>query len=1765
MSKKRLHTNNRITSFLLAVLMVLQTMVGVPLVASAASSATSQGLITFPEGLASVQHTQTLRDNQDGTFTLDLTFLSKYSEQEQSIHSRMTKSGGFVAPRTGDYLVELWGGAGGSVSGGGTGGQGGYVYATVHLEIGDTLYYQIGGNGQSTTGANAGGGANGGGPSGAQVRNTVAGGGGYSAVYLFDSSDPYDGTFEETDRTTKYILIAGGGGGGGSAAGANGGRAGYIFEADAAQIAENPYKSGSVYFGYDGGRGEGWSNDYIGRKGSLQAGIPPITNGLTGGNVSGSQPNDWHMTEATSPYPGGYGGSGNLGGGGGGAGFAGGSGGVEAGGWWLLAGNVGGGGGGSSYVASAANITVPAITSDEYVSYALNSSDPLAGNPSGTGGAISITCLTDGETDYLENISLHGKTSKYYTVSSANANVSIDSEGNFTISDIDLPIVSDATVSVPVTVSLTFTPNTFDGVPFMGGYDVPLFDGDITATFVSATPSCNKTVVFELGDHCSYVNAPLKFEIIAHSKQSFEPLYNYDLSQLYEDNYAEVRGQIAQGTASPAYDFIGAVSEPYVKTDRTQPAITATDIEDNALFYVGLDITPKTVTPQHATVGYIGATTIYATVGVYIVSVGQIALNSSTLDLEKSLAYGEVNGLTGSYYTYTLDVTSSLKIVGAESTTVLENTTVDGSDIASGSEGAVTIPEGGEGEYYIEITGGSGGDGSTRNSTLGTQAGGTGGTGGHLTGYVYLRPGDKIEYFIGVDGTNAPNQVNTTKSTGGQYSYIRMIPYDDKDSPVFLLIAGGGGGGGNAVLSATGFYGNKGQNGNNGASNSIPSSQSIPINVYAGNLELYNGSQGELAKDPSTWLQSVTGGGGGNAGYNYKNDRVYDVSIDNDFSPSTSISGSVHIECSSLTYSTQNVASVLEAQFQAGYNFTADVLQYFEVVRVSCEDQISADTANVQIGEGISLNFGQLQTVSGGVGYTPISSIPTDSNGNPLLDSDGSHPLNGIKPNAVVKHTYKDADGNVLPDKNGAATLTAEADLHFIIEIVFKPRDGFLGGNDVPIFKDDSIVMSQTISGAFAEEIIEKSTQTEHVNVAINYQPTASDMVVNDAYYVLGDTPGVAASSMVSVGGASPIPSYGDWRDEFVKPITPDLSQFYTPSYTTQYTFEYGLAPTTAAEDSEAMVIEAVGPKTISKTATIYVQAPVEYTLFNIVVASPDMNSDGRYLTDYLRSDNSGATIYADNDYVTTLQPLSAGYTLPDEVTVEIGGATPAFTYDKVSGQITIPAEHITGPITITALTQLTLTVNYQTYTDGTIGSETAISHPTAGAEIDQSFLNQFSPASSPVGYSFTWDYSNVEIKNGKYVMPERDAVINGYFAPNLYSVKANFIGATPTGSPDAGTDIPYGGTVDYTVPTLDGYVADKTSISGEIRYEDGQWYVGIHEATLSGSTLTVDVTYTATSGKAVLTIYYLNKLTGDPMAPTYQQTYTINGNKDQSYDQDSPDILGYTCDRPVVSGTLKKNDVVTITVYYTPVTYQITLDYQDAGATPNGTRYVQYDNIYGYKADVGDYESLPFPSKPGGFKFVGWYYSVTDANGVTSKVYVTDTTTVTLTTAHTLYAEWDPPIIYVVVDWGNLDFNYESGVWNPLTHQYEYSVNTNGQSFQPKGTNTITVTNGYIDAENDANSIRSDIPVYTTISYTKENPINTNPYFTGNIGVQFTNTANGSAFEGGYVSHVDNNSLTVTVDPYLIDNDPLDVIQSGDSIVIGNCKVSISKEKPTS
>ena len=177
-------------------------------------------------------------------------------------------------------------------------------------------------------------------------------------------------------------------------------------------------------------------------------------------------------------------------------------------------------------------------------------------------------------------------------------------------------------------------------------------------------------------------------------------------------------------------------------------------------------------------------------------------------------------------------------------------------------------------------------------------------------------------------------------------------------------------------------------------------------------------------------------------------------------------------------------------------------------------------------------------------------------------------------------------------------------------------------------------------------------------------------------------------------------------------------------------------------------------------------------------------------------------------------------------------------------------------------------------------------------------------------------------------------------YTPNDYTLTVHYVYANGTeAASDYTGEVTFGETYNVTSPAITGYTPNQATVSGTMD-EEGK-----------------KITVTYAPNKYTLTIHYQDA-DGETLATdhtsevTYAETYSVT----------SPEITGYTADKPTVSGTMGATPIDE-TVTYTPNEYGLTIHYVYEGGTQvrddytakvkfNGTYSVDSPAITGYTPD---------------------------------------------------------------------------------------------------------------------------------------------------------------------------------------------------------------------
>ncbi len=1567
----------------LAALVILQGIFVVPAIIEASKSATNN--VNVVQNDVYVNIDQNLEDMGNRYYKMTLNAESYIKSEYRTKVQEYSEDGYYVIEEDGYYLVELWGGNGAagddsSSNKGGLGGDAGYVYGYVYLKKGQTILFTIGTDGEQAEVFEGGGGANEGGNHETWSFYKVGGGGGYSAVYLFDYTKTAF-SLNESERLNNYVMIAGGGGGGG--AGGNwlentgnrpsGGDGGHISSSLYGHLTseDNSGVAGTYFAGRDG-RSSGTKTDYIGRGGTNVPGKMPTTwSGYTGV----LNPNDWTGTysdgiqnEYYDDYDltAGCGGMGARRGGAGGAGFCGGSGGFQT--ALSVSTNIGGGGGGSSFIADS--VTYKNLP--DYVTKYLNDD-----NYSHVGGSCIITYLGAGlekvDTAHMKNVEIKGRISQYFDIldiTSTSGDVVYDADGNIVISNANIAPDEEGYPQNSVDVEITLKAKE----NFAGGNYVPIthIDGWFKLTPINHGAIRIDSENSNNYDETHYVNVALKgFTAIGHSYMSNDPNREYQLSELYTNNIPSIKENFDCSflTIDSSYTVKNS-NGTAVSTDSVKVNVTDTTKTTQATYTVGFNVAPSS--------------TNIATVGEPVVA--QFFSDTATLTYVSADAAGTLNGLD-------IDATKLLSHDG-ENYKLTTNVNQKGTEtfVPNATQNISTsqvwqAPS--DGWYYVQAWGGNGGNGGSTTLTWGfyykpflqsekwssgssTRSGGTGGQGGLVSNFIYLQEGEKLYLDIGARGAtgqsgsshaDARNERFAASSGGGGGGQPTTVRLND-NSTILMSAGGGGGGGGTGQVGKTyelqaGLERDDYSRGTNGRDSTV-------VNTSGSATSGGSGGNGSASwKQVIFWSASYSGGGAGSAGVSYKN---------------TSFG------------TTQN-----------GHILSPAAQKYAEGLTTVKEDTTAGLVRITMLeSEDMQLNAEQLYglTTSGTVSkYFDIDTVDLETafdytTRTPVTNDDGSVTVTYTKSNAVVaKVTYKltqNADGSTnweaydtyyspdaiyTPDTvNGVQGnfVRPVSSIDFVVTL--SPKEGFLGGNDVPLVQYESSGTDDTglkVTQNGQSLWLNKKDVSDYANVAVNYNFIDSNFPTEDVTITCGQSVNQADIIYSTI----PLPTGENaWQGEFVKVIHPP-TRTVSPTVTTEYEFTQQVAPKANAQ--KAVVIDSVDGVSYTKTATVYVNYTVATNLQNITYKGPDTIASG---------DGLSATLKADG-----------GYLLPDSITVSVGGTTlsgTAYTYDSETGAINIPADAITGNIVISADAVIITYGIFYNYEDPETKEQIIVQETghggqwAAGETINPADLEKYAELNSGVtdrtGYKFTWEWGTDD-GNPITVMPAGDLYVVGLYEPIVYTVTVHYVeeGTNNKIADDYVGPYYYQGDYSIVSPNVAGYLAKQTVVSGTVGTEN----------------IEITVEYTKTQGQ--LNIVYVYGDSQTEAAPTHTQSIVMG----DTYEIVSPTFEGYTADNTVVSGSVTGEQAENgITVYVTYNPNQYTVSFDAAGGTLQSgdeSKTVAYNNIYGFdptKESGQQYYALPTPLRTG-YEFVGWQ----DANGN----IVTEDTVVTLTQNHTLTAKW--------------------------------------------------------------------------------------------------------------------------------------------------------------
>lgn len=1593
--------SKKLLSTLLSISM-LSTLAVFPLSAEAATSATADGIVT--SNGVSLNYNKHLRDNGDGTYTL--TFVAKTSISHMAMNTDIytAEDGVYTVPEDGDYIIQAWGSKGGkgsdvntaiigtNMKNGGQGGAAGYVEGTFRLTKGQKIAYTIGSNGSTTATNGAGSGVNGdGGSHGGSGSYGVGGGGGYTAVFVYDENEPV--TYSHDGN---YVLIAGGGGGGGAGHSSqtytpNGGDAGNMKTSASAKLDSTQNNVPGTYYAGSDGHSNSDNDEYVG-KGATN--VPGASETSIWGWIASGSGNDWLGTY-NADKDGGAGGDGNGRGGAGGAGFAGGSGGVQQ--VFNIAWNCGGGGGGSSFIADSAE-----AVDEKFNDYILSE------NVSTTGGCVAIVRTLENldNIQTLQNASLSGTIGDEFEIIDSAENINVNGD-TFTIGDVSL-VPATLSSAQPVSDSKEFSFNITlkpkEG--FAGGNNVPLLKG-VTIS--------NSNYTFEIDTktqnaNTDFVNVPWGKRVTANTIYA-EPGSTVTTKELYVDD----NGRSEIGTAN--YKYIKSISG-YTVAGITEDTFTAP--EQTTRYTVSYTVE---ATDNPAKVGTPAGGTYSAEAVVDVSGMEYVDVDGSHNGYKKKLKYNNDG-------TYDLVIEHNIGVADtAPAEEIYTDKITEVGTYTTAGEYTHTIDD--DGYYLILLRGADGGDGGdTCEEGLGHGHkhgfGGIGAAGGYAMAIGEFEQGEKLSLIVGAKGETANNKsgglTRTAVADGGKAGGYTSVVTDTK----CLAVASGGAGGGGSYA-----YDSVLQNENDTYVHGFSAVQGktdvTELSIDPASVVSENGTNAEQTTGKTN--QVVFEAGKSATSYIYAPYSIENFKFNGEYD------GIKNTKLFKEIINIEDIAIATERKHKLGCNVSDESPNgtaqkpYNEAYFEQAHKELTQlkDTAGVKI-----YKITRERNQTGFDKYT--SNLNLSGTISKYFDIKGVT-VTGVKDG--YNATYANGGDNNTSTFSVTGITQSDADTNIVYTINLTPKTGFLGGNDVPVLNNAEFTRSSFTEDTTDDTgVINAKDESDFANVAI--AGFDFGLETEDKTIVKGDS--VNVSDLVkNVNEVA-----DDWKADYVTAKTTldgtDGATTVSPVVTTEYTLTAELAPKT--ESVKAVVANEAESCKQSKPVTVYVEYSVTYDVTNITPSNTDnakyhesysttLQSNGYALpekitvtmgektlaqgTDYTYNRATGhvninANVIDDNivisaratekeytiTYVAHAKDGTVADTHEDKYTI---GATVSTTWadgykenadksaedgyaykwiwDTADGNApeTMPGTNLTVNGYYDKK-MYNLTVNYQ-YEDGAKAAESYSQDYYWGDEyiVNSPEIDGF--IANPATVSGTMPKENVTV-TVTYKQKEADK----------HTLTIYYVYDNEDGAPAADTyTAQIAGNTGYEVtsPVIDGYKTDKTVVSGTMGTTDVTVYV-IYEEDVTPVTVTFDPQGgTLAVGAETKTVYYGNNKTYGSLPTPVKSDGKFLGWFTEA-----------TGGTQVTSSTVVTNaEAHTLYAHWEALTDAVTYN-------ANGGKFSDSETIKTVTGTYGEaYPTVEDPKRDG-YEFTGWY-----TNAEATNTFTVAGATFVYSSPRTLYAGW--------------------------------------------------------------------------------------------------------------------------------------------------------------
>ena len=1033
---------------------------------------------------------------------------------------------------------------------------------------------------------------------------------------------------------------------------------------------------------------------------------------------------------------------------------------------------------------------------------------------------------------------------------------------------------------------------------------------------------------------------------------------------MYHDTYADIRNNLS---GNDMYRFIESVS------DYTVEGMTGeTTLKASTSFPVGFTVVPKNNLDINPIVGPENETTTFtATAEVTVLALHEGHLNGQKLEFSKELTYNENDNT----YTYTLttEADNSRKAQIPDPDSLFGPGTLN-----------YHIPH--NGYYLIQAWGGDGAKGET-GSGYNTFEGGSGAAGGYTYGYLLLKEGDLIKVEkVGFRGNQA-NDSGNVGGGGGSYTVV-TVTYKKTGTTEIVAIAGGGGGGGNGIAAS--WIGALGDSGKSATRNPEISTQ-LQIKDDVLDETAYIGKAGEAGT--SKYLVWCTGGAAGASGQNFfhKNgSREYDNTKLTHLTPE-------EFEAAIIGATNPNT----NENYNKDKTVIGDGAAYISCLELTDHTHVTQKLTDYTI----DIPFSKYFTVDQAsvVGVNNWKELTNDSDKTLTFDKNDVTLSNNV---LTIPNIQPYQDGKT-EEVNGE-TLH-ESHIDFSISVTLTPKEGFLGGNNVPVTvpilqpthtpengetpatEDNSEPEEPSVreavgwisqAGRSAEvSLIEKA---DYANVKLG-EVSIGTLEGHELNFIANAQEPYSRQQLYTWSDPWTKPTEEAWKADFLETVdlltlegsTEDVGPgpWAVPSLNTYYDVTVGIRSGTQYAE--------VGPKVEPQLLTAKAAVLVQFRL-TFDVSGLD--------TDPVPDAEKGVDLDAGADYEVILTPQK-GYALPGNVTLQyaLGGDVP-FGYNSATGSIVIPKSSITDSMTLTAVgTKITYHIYYAYEQTPDSTEETVYTQDYHYGDTVSAWEYM---GDNITGHTFGWRWLTHPDSDGVAAygdsldgkkMPANDIWVIGTYTPKEYVLRVEYQWSDgvkkenpnlPTLTPPKVQTYRFGESYEIPSERIEGYAATPLVVRGVV---DAALIETAVEREGALPLITKSVIYEPNNNRLRINFQFTDGIkVVEEIVVSYDNiaTFATYHYKVDEITLNGVKVLkdGYTPDVTEITGTMPAGGAE-VTITCTPKDYEVKLVVDKDNSLPS--RYVYFNSIYGYTKDAQGnkvFTALPEQVHLAGNKFLGWY-----------------------------------------------------------------------------------------------------------------------------------------------------------------------------------------------